>query len=413
MRAVVAVDGRRAEEIAQRLRDDDVDVRAVVAATRPAAVVLDALSTPEAAELLAELSRADALIIDARGASLTADLVSACDRLGVRIVPLCDRATDRRLAASLGLVPRDRDTSVTELLTAPADRPPATFSRGRIIAVWGAPGSPGRTTVAIELACALAAAVRRVALIDADTHAPSVALATGLADEGPGFAAACRQADRGALTVAELTRIACTLGEVDVLTGLNRPGRWPELSHPRVAAALEVCRDWVDDAVVDVAAPLERDEEIMSDLVDGPRRNAATHATLASADVVVAVVASDPVGVARFVRAWPDLRAAAGSAPVRVIVNKTRAGALGVDARGQVRRTLERYTGASEVSFVPWDVRGTDAAMLAARPIAHVAPRSAIPAAMRRLVTESLAVPLPAEVPARRAVLRRRLARTA
>jgi len=35
--------------------------------------------------------------------------------------------------------------------------------------------------------------------------------------------------------------------------------------------------------VVDVAAPLESDEEIMSDL-DGPRRNAATRAALRAAD---------------------------------------------------------------------------------------------------------------------------------
>ena len=41
-------------------------------------------------------------------------------------------------------------------------------------------------------------------------------------------------------------------------------------------------------------SPLERDEEIVSDL-DGPRRNAATLAALAAADLVVAVVAADPV----------------------------------------------------------------------------------------------------------------------
>ena len=51
----------------------------------------------------------------------------------------------------------------------------------------------------------------------------------------------------------------------------------------RVGAALDHCRAWVDDIVVDVAASLERDEEIVSDL-DGPRRNAATHAALAAAD---------------------------------------------------------------------------------------------------------------------------------
>ncbi|MEV8024457.1 hypothetical protein [Microbacterium sp. NPDC080220] len=411
MRVVVAADGVRGDTLAARLRHEDADVRAVVAASAPAAAALDAMAAPEAAELLAELARADLLIVEGRAATLTAELVAACDRLSVRIVPLCARTSDRRLAASLGLAAHDPDAPAAELLASPPSSLPVEPTRGRVITVWGAQGAPGRTTLAIEIACALSSADHRVALVDADSHAPSLALATGLADEGPGFAAACRQAERGTLTVAELSRIASTLADVDVLTGLNRPGRWPELSHARVLAALEACRGWVDDTVVDTAASLERDEEIVSDLVDGPRRNAATLAAVEAADVVLAVVAADPVGVSRFVRNWPELRAAAGTAPVRVVVNKIRAGALGVDARGQVRRTLERYTGVTDVSFVPWDARGTDAALLAARPIAHVAPRSAVPTAVRRLVAESLAPRRAAEAATRHSL--RRLARSA
>ena len=411
MRVVVAADGPRADTLAARLRHEDADVRAVVAASAPAAAALDAMAAPEAAELLAELARADLLIVEGRAATLTAELVAACDRLSVRIVPLCARTSDRRLAASLGLAAHDPDAPAAELLASPPSSLPVEPTRGRVITVWGAQGAPGRTTLAIEIACALSSADHRVALVDADSHAPSLALATGLADEGPGFAAACRQAERGTLTVAELSRIASTLADVDVLTGLNRPGRWPELSHARVLAALEACRGWVDDTVVDTAASLERDEEIVSDLVDGPRRNAATLAAVEAADVVLAVVAADPVGVSRFVRNWPELRAAAGTTPVRVVVNKVRAGALGVDARGQVRRTLERYTGVTDVSFVPWDARGTDAALLAARPIAHVAPRSAVPTAVRRLVAESLAPRRAAQAATRHSL--RRLARSA
>ena len=79
---------------------------------------------------------------------------------------------------------------------------------------------------------------------------------------------------------------------VQVLTGINRPSRWPELSEKRVTAALAVCRDWAEHTVVDVSASLERDEEIMADL-EGPRRNAATLAALRSADLVVAVAHTD------------------------------------------------------------------------------------------------------------------------
>ncbi len=271
----------------------------------------------------------------------------------------------------------------------------------RVVAVWGPAGAPGRSTIAIELAIELARGGRRVGLVDADTHAPSIALQLGLADEGPGFAAACRQAELGGLDARELTRISIALGRtgVDVLTGLNRPSRWPELSESRVAAALGVCREWADCVVVDVAASLERDEEIVSDL-DGPRRNAATLAALRAADAVVAVAAADPVGISRLLRAYPDLRATIGATPVSIIANRLRPGALGIDARGQVRRTLDRFGGIDDVWFVPADARSADAALLAARPIADVAPRSAFTLALRRFVGEAL-VPAPAAVPGR------------
>ena len=397
-RAIVAVAGERGDELAADLRDAGADVRLVVDPDAPAAAAVDAMSGREAAELLGELARADLLVLDADRRTLTAQLVAACDRFGIRIVALCAGAAERRLAGVFGVDACDEHAGAVDVLAsgkavAGADSE-AEPSRGRVIAVWGAAGAPGRTTTAIELACELARDGRRVALIDADAHAPSVAMATGLADEGPGFAAACRQAERGTLTAAELTRIAAPLGPVEVLTGINRPGRWPELAHDRVQAALERCRDWADDIVVDVASSLERDEEIVSDL-GGPRRNAATLAALASADLIVAVVSADPIGVARFVRAHVDLRSVVGATPVKIVVNKSRTGPVGLDARAQVRRTLERYTDAREVWFLPWDPKAADAAMLAAQPVAHVAARSALAGAVRRFVGEAIEPPVP------------------
>jgi len=397
-RAIVAVAGERGDELAADLCDAGADVRLVVDPDAPAAAAVDAMSGREAAELLGELARADLLVLDADRRTLTAQLVAACDRFGIRIVALCAGAPERRLAGVFGVDACDEHAAAVDVLAsgkaAGGAESEAEPSRGRVIAVWGAAGAPGRTTTAIELACELARDGRRVALVDADAHAPSVAMATGLADEGPGFAAACRQAERGTLTAAELTRIAAPLGPVEVLTGINRPGRWPELAHDRVQAALERCRDWADDIVVDVASSLERDEEIVSDL-GGPRRNAATLAALASADLIVAVVSADPIGVARFVRAHVDLRSVVGATPVKIVVNKSRTGPVGLDARAQVRRTLERYTDAREVWFLPWDPKAADAAMLAAQPVAHVAARSALAGAVRRFVGEAIEPPVP------------------
>ena len=400
MRVVVAVD--EAGLLVEGLRREGIDVSAVVTPAAPALAAADGMLGAEAETLLRALADADALVVSVSRATMSPTVVALCDRAGTRVVPLVDDAAGERVAAACGLeAPLSRHTEpwrIAEVLSSgPAASAPAPAPRPqpRVIAVWGAAGAPGRSTVATELAVELARGGRHVALVDADTHAPSLALTLGLADEGPGFAAACRQAELGGLDVRELTRIAVPLGRtgVDVLTGINRPSRWPELSDRRVAAALAACREWADYTVVDVASSLERDEEIVSDL-DGPRRHAATLAALRSADLVVAVVAADPVGIARFLRGHAELRATIGATPVAVVANRLRPGTLGIDARGQVRRTLDRFGGIEDVWFLPQDPRSTDAAILASLPIAEVAPRSPLTLALRRFVGEAV-VPAP------------------
>ncbi|WP_434970039.1 AAA family ATPase [Microbacterium sp. bgisy207] len=335
------------------------------------------------------------LVIASRHDTLTRDVVMACDREGIRIIPVGEGEASVRLAQAFGLgvlmSPRVSGRELMQAVRAPIPAAPMPPGGRRVIVVWGPAGSPGRSTIAIELAVHLARD-RSAALVDADSHAPSVAITLGLPDEGPGFAAACRQVTRGALDVAELERIALRVGRGPrVLTGINRPSRWPELREDRVRRALAVCREWVDDTVVDVAAPLDRDEEIVSDLA-GDRRNAATIAALQEADLVVAVAGADPVGIGRFVRGYAQLRETVGSTPIAVIANRLRPGALGIDARGQVRRSLDRFAGIRDVWFVPQDPRSADAALLAARPIAEVARRSPIVSAVRRFAAEALTV---------------------
>jgi len=104
------------------------------------------------------------------------------------------------------------------------------------------------------------------------------------------------------------------------------------------------------------------------------------------------VAGADPVGIGRFVRGYAQLRETVGGTPIAVIANRLRPGALGIDARGQVRRSLDRFAGIRDVWFVPQDPRSADAALLAARPIAEVARRSPIVSAVRRFVSEALAV---------------------
>lgn len=380
--------------------------------------------------VVAEVADADALapriaamkpevvIAAAAPPHLSPRLVAACDAHGVRLVVVGDSPRERRFAAGLGVVDPVPGPPAWTLLTpgtgipvvapiAPvtplAAQPPTVHTvveaisprparpaveRGSVVAVWGPGGAPGRTSLAIALAGELAAAGVSVALADADTHGAAVAPSLGLLDEAPGFAAACRLAGSGSLTTAELDRVASPhRGGFRVLTGIGRPARWPELTAERVAGVLDAVRGWAGVTVVDVAASLEQDEELVSD-VAAPRRNAATVEALRRADRVVAVGAADPVGLARFLRGYVELIEHTTPDRVTVVINKVRSGTVGLDPAAQVRSTLERFGGVTPAYLVPWDPAGFDSALLSGRSLAEVAPRSPARAVIRKLAAD-------------------------
>ena len=269
----------------------------------------------------------------------------------------------------------------------PAGVPGVPGVPGRLVAVWGAPGAPGRTSVATNLAAELALLGERVVLVDADTWSSSTAQVLGLLDETAGVAAACRAAAAGTLTPGRLLELApAVLPGLAVLTGLPRAERWHELG----AAALEelwgVCRATAAWTVVDVAHPLEQDEELVLDTA-APRRNAATTTALAAADLVLVVGQADPVGLQRLVRALGDLAEAQPRAAQRrrVVVTRVRASAVGREPAAQVAEALARYAGVVDAVLVPDDRPACDAALLGGRTLAEAAPGSPARAALAAL----------------------------
>ena len=380
-----------------------------VVAARPA-------GSAEAAAAV-DRTEADALLVSASARHCDANLLRTAAARGVTVVVLAAGPAEQEYAAALGVAdPLPADAELREVLgrlerrvaAAVGERAPqpAAAERGRVTAVWGPAGAPGRTTTAIALAAELAATGLRVALVDADTVGAAVAPALGLFDEAPGLAAACRLAAAGALTSGELDRVAQqhrgSRGGFSVLTGIGRPSRWPELSTDRMTKVLDACREWADHTVVDTGFNLETDEEIVSDLF-APRRNAATIASVRAADTVVAVGAGDPVGLARFVRAYGDLLELIDTPTVRVVVSKVRASAVGIGPAGQIRASLLRFGGIDDVTLVPSDPGACDAALLTARSLPDAAPRSPATAALRRFTLDHLAE-RPADRPRRRLV---------
>jgi MinD-like ATPase involved in chromosome partitioning or flagellar assembly len=266
----------------------------------------------------------------------------------------------------------------------PGDTPP----RGRVVAVWGPAGAPGRTTVAVSLADEWVRRGQRVLVVDADTWAPSLGVVVGLADEGPGLAAACRRALAGML---DPDALAPLLREVRpglrVLPGLPRAGRWTEARAVAVAEVVSVAQRMADVVVLDIAAPLERDEELQFD-TDAPGRNAATLTALDLADVVVVVGSCEPPALVRLVTGLDDLREVIGETPVRVVVTRVRESVAGRRPAAAVAEALHRHAGLDALWCVADDRPALDAALRSGRTLAEAAPSSPARTALRSLAVE-------------------------
>lgn len=283
----------------------------------------------------------------------------------------------------------------------PGAEPESRPRPGRIVAVWGPTGAPGRTTVAVNLAAELALLGEDTALVDADTYGPSVAASLGMLDEAAGLAQACRLADQGRLDGPALRRTAADVAvagrTVRVLTGLTRQDRWPELRSGAVAAVLERSAQEFGTTVVDCGFALEADEELTLDTM-APRRHAAALTVLEHADVVVAVGAADTIGVPRLVKGLPDVAAAAPGARLVVAVNKLRRSAAGRSPELGIREAWARFgSGPAVEHFVPWDPEAFDEALLAGAVLAETASGSSARAALRQLAGRVLADPGEAE----------------
>ncbi|MFP5311836.1 MAG: CpaE family protein, partial [Actinomycetes bacterium] len=347
----------------------------------------------ELPELLAacQSGLARAAVVAEGSEGLTASLVDRLGAVGVAVIALTDDAGEAARLRKIGVASALAGVGSAELSDRIADAvaqltgavratslsgtadPGATLATdameagpdgdepgsGKLIVVWGPAGSPGRTTVAVNMAGEMAADGRDVLLVDADTYGASVAAVLGLLDESAGLAQACRLADQGLLDADALRKVAATVattaGRFRVLTGITRADRWTEVRAAALSLVLERARQIADVVVVDTGFCLEADEELSFDTM-APRRNAATLRPLELADTVYAIGAADPIGVPRMVRGLSELEAAVPQASPTVILNKVRAASVGRSPERQLRDAWTRYGPAAELTaFLPYD----------------------------------------------------------
>ena len=390
--ATAATGQARAALLSSDLRRLDRDALARLTVARVAVVGLVPPGDEEAERRLRALGVAHVLPADSTPEQLSAAVV-------VAVADTSEPSPGERVAVG---DPRD---ALPELASAvEPSEPERPAGDGRVIAVWGPTGAPGRTTVAVGIASEAAALGRTALLVDADVYGGVVAQVLGLLDEAPGLAAAARLANQGTLDLAALAALARAVDpHLRVLTGIARADRWPELRPGAVEVVLELARSLASTTVVDCGFALEQDEELAYD-TSAPRRNGATLAVLEAADTVVVVGTADPVGLQRLVRGLAELKEAVPGVQPVVVVNRLRGTAVPGGAEKQVRAVLSRYAGVGTLMVVPLDVVALDTAVAGGRTLAEATPGSPARQALAALTRDLLGV-VPLARPGRRRAL--------
>ena len=276
---------------------------------------------------------------------------------GIRLVALAPDPLAAERMRRLGAAALVADASLDDILEAARGAvatgvalPEEPAPRGSLCAIWGPKGSPGRSTIAFELAHVLAALEPDTLLVDADTYGGDLMQMAGV-DDGLGNIvwgsrlAAKSELDSRALA-RELRRTSA--GGPVLMPGIPRSDLWPEVSAYGWSELLKGVRSAFRFVVCDVGFSLEEGPNAYPE--DGEGRNRLSRSTLEAADHVVAVVRADPVGIKNFVWAFESLKELVDATDVLVVANRVRA-----DEAREVSDLVKRYAGKRPTALIPDD----------------------------------------------------------
>ncbi len=351
--------GRRSAVVVLRRCVDVEDLLAASSAGQ-AEVAVVALDTPGLDQAAMDLLRRHQVrVVAVSGPGSPEAARTRAARIGVDVLTSAD---DPAAIADLvesgdlpSVVPDDED-----------DGGPVPAGVGRIIAVWGPAGAPGRTTVATAVAAELGRRGAHTTLVDADPYGGAVAQHLGVLDEVSGLLSAARLTGDGVLETG-FSSVPRALNErLAVITGLPRPDRYVEVRTGVLEHLLEVAATR-GHVVADTGFSLE--DEHVGDLTSRPGRNHLTLGAVDVADEVVVVGSADPVGLTRLARGLVDLRERRAGAPVRVVVNRMRS-SLAWSER-EIVGMVEGFARLAGVHFLPDDRATADRALLTGSSVAE------------------------------------------
>jgi pilus assembly protein CpaE len=290
---------------------------------------------------------------DVNDVNLYRDLMT-CGASDYLIKPI----TVRTIAAALQRL----DRAAARPAAAEKGRPP-----GRTVAVVGARGGAGATTVAVNVAWLMAHDLnRRTALVDLDLYFGTCALALDL-EPGRGFREALENPERidglfvERAMVRESEHLFVLAAEDDIAT--------PRTFDPAALALL--------------INHLQRDFDYI--VFDLPRFAARTQVALLPGPLSVVIV-SDPTiaGMRDTLRLGKALRGTVAASDFYVVLNR-----CGAVKGGELdRKNFEQDTDVTVGYMIPFDVRPAAASAGAGKPLAKVASRSKAAQCLKRLALD-------------------------
>jgi MinD-like ATPase involved in chromosome partitioning or flagellar assembly len=333
----------------------------------------------ERAEVLATLRAGAADLVLAVGVAPWFDFqcLEEARRCGVRLYGIAADPVEADMLEVRGFrVVRDL-THLKELVTGdlPPQDQPEPHETGNVVAVWGPKGSPGRTTIAIELATVLAQSEPATLLVDADLYGGDIAQLLGVVEELPGIVPLCRLAARGGLRDrAWVTE----LGSVDqgptVLPGLLRAELWREVSAFGWNELVDAAREAFSTTVIDVGFCVEPPPA----LPGASGRNDVAISALEKADRILVVVRADPIGLRSFFWSFTDHRDLFDEERCVVVLNRVRPG-----DEEELRKLVRRHLGSPPFALIPDRPDHAVRAVWQGLPMAISSPSSPVHSAMR------------------------------
>lgn len=366
----LAVDRDRSARVVRRCADL-AETLAVTAAGIGDVVLIDVTVRGLGRDVLSALMR------DAAVVGLRPEEAAEQTTLGLRHVVPSHASVEEIVSAVESAVRGDQEGS--EVWEQEAVPDPAAGA-GRMIAVWGPTGAPGRSTIAVNLAAEAAASGRETVLVDADTYGPAQSQILGVLDEAPGLVAAARAHDRDSLDAETMEALLPQVQPgLRLLSGIGVPGRWAELRRTTLEGVWGALARRGELVIADVSAVLEEDEELSYDTA-APQRNAAALSALEAADAVIAVVTADPVSITRLLRDHTRLEEL-GVQELHVVVNRVGAPVPG----DRLRELIAARLPLASLNLLPDDPVACRTASWDGALLAEAAPRSALRRGLRDL----------------------------